>query len=125
MVRKTIRKTKNSVVQAAKRIKVGPPGEKGQSLVEMAIITPLLLLLFIGVIEVGWAIRGYIRLPRFPDIVMKADAVRGRFIGRFFELLRSSHYEEAGPLFEAFNNGGKALKENRFEDAIAIFEGAS
>jgi Flp pilus assembly protein TadG len=35
-----------------------PEGGKGQSLVEMAIITPLLLLLFIGVLEVGWAIRG-------------------------------------------------------------------
>ncbi|MBN1994744.1 MAG: tandem-95 repeat protein [Anaerolineae bacterium] len=36
--------------------------EKGQSLVEMAIITPLLLLLFIGVFEVGWALRGYLVL---------------------------------------------------------------
>lgn len=37
-------------------------GARGQSLVEMAIISPLLLLLLIGVFEVGWAIRGYIVL---------------------------------------------------------------
>lgn len=37
-------------------------GQKGQSLVEMAMAMPLLLLLFIGVFEVGWAIRGYIVL---------------------------------------------------------------
>jgi hypothetical protein len=35
---------------------------RGQSLVEMAIATPLLLILFVGVFEVGWAIRGYIVL---------------------------------------------------------------
>jgi hypothetical protein len=34
----------------------------GQSLVEMAIATPLLILLFLGVFEVGWAIRGYLVL---------------------------------------------------------------
>jgi Flp pilus assembly protein TadG len=38
------------------------PTPHGQSLVEMAFITPLLLLMFIGVLEVGWAIRGYIVL---------------------------------------------------------------
>jgi hypothetical protein len=32
---------------------------KGQSLVEMAVILPLLILMFIGVVEVGWAILGY------------------------------------------------------------------
>ena len=40
----------------------GERGERGQSLVEMAIIAPLLLLMFIGVLEVGWAIRGYVVL---------------------------------------------------------------
>jgi Flp pilus assembly protein TadG len=34
---------------------------KGQSLVEMAVITPLLLFMFLGMIEVGWAIRGYLK----------------------------------------------------------------
>jgi len=36
--------------------------EKAQSLVEMAIITPLLIFLMIGVFEVGWALRGYLVL---------------------------------------------------------------
>jgi len=36
--------------------------QRGQSLVEMAIITPLLLLMFLGVVEVGWALRGYLVL---------------------------------------------------------------
>ena len=48
-----LRKTKNRDVRAAEGNKAGLSGEKGQSLVEMAFITPLLLLLFIGVIEVG------------------------------------------------------------------------
>jgi hypothetical protein len=70
-----LRKTKNRDVQAAKRNKVGPPGQKGQSLVEMAIITPLLLLMFIGVVEVGWAIRGYI-------VLVNADREATRFAAR-------------------------------------------
>ena len=37
-------------------------GQSAQSLVEIAISAPLLLLLFIGVFEVGWAIRGYLVL---------------------------------------------------------------
>lgn len=36
--------------------------QKGQSLVEMAIATPILLIMLIGVFEVGWALRGYIVL---------------------------------------------------------------
>lgn len=36
--------------------------ERGQSLVEMAVIAPLLLFMFLGLIEVGWAIRGYLVL---------------------------------------------------------------
>lgn len=36
--------------------------EKGQSLTEMAVIMPLLLFMFLGLIEVGWAIRGYLSL---------------------------------------------------------------
>lgn len=36
--------------------------QKGQSLVEMALITPILLILFIGVFEVGWVLRGFIVL---------------------------------------------------------------
>lgn len=33
---------------------------KGQALVEMAIITPILLFMLIGMFEVGWALRGYL-----------------------------------------------------------------
>src|SRR3990167_1717971 len=34
----------------------------GQSMVEMAVTLPLLIFIFIGLIEVGWAILGYMRL---------------------------------------------------------------
>jgi Flp pilus assembly protein TadG len=36
--------------------------QRGQALVEMAIITPILIFLLIGVFEVGWALRGYLVL---------------------------------------------------------------
>jgi len=36
--------------------------QDGQSLVEVAIAAPLLILMFIGVFEVGWALRGYLVL---------------------------------------------------------------
>ncbi len=36
--------------------------QKGQSLIETALITPILLILFIGVFEVGWVLRSYIVL---------------------------------------------------------------
>jgi hypothetical protein len=48
---------------------------KGQSLVEMTLLAPLLLLLFIGVLEVGWAIRGYVTL-------VNADREATRFSAR-------------------------------------------
>lgn len=35
---------------------------KGQALVEMAIITPVLIFLLIGVLEIGWMLRGYLIL---------------------------------------------------------------
>lgn len=35
---------------------------KGQALVEMAIVTPILLFMLIGVFEVGWALRNYLVL---------------------------------------------------------------
>jgi hypothetical protein len=37
-------------------------GQRGQSLVEMAIAAPLLIMMFLGVFEVGWALRGYMVL---------------------------------------------------------------
>jgi Flp pilus assembly protein TadG len=36
--------------------------QQGQGLVEMAIITPILIFILIGVFEVGWALRGYLVL---------------------------------------------------------------
>ena len=41
---------------------ISTASQKGQSLVEMAIIAPLLIFILIGVFEVGWAIRGYLVL---------------------------------------------------------------
>lgn len=36
--------------------------QKGQALVEFAIVTPILIFLLIGLFEVGWALRGYLVL---------------------------------------------------------------
>lgn len=36
--------------------------QQGQGMVEMALVTPLLIFLFIGVLEVGWLLRGYLIL---------------------------------------------------------------
>ncbi len=49
--------------------------ESGQSLVEMALITPLLLLMFLGVLEVGWALRGYL-------VLVNASREGARFAAR-------------------------------------------
>ena len=49
--------------------------KKGQSLVEMAIITPILLIMFIGVIEVGWAVRNFV-------VVQNATREAARFAAR-------------------------------------------
>jgi hypothetical protein len=85
-----LRKTKNRNLRTDRWNKVRPPGDKGQSLVEMAIITPLLLLLFIGVVEVGWAIRGYI-------VLVNADREATRFAARGQYLdFRQSELENIG-----------------------------
>jgi hypothetical protein len=52
---------------------------KGQSLVEMALIAPLLVLLLIGVMEVGWALRGYIVLVNANREATRF-AARGRYL---------------------------------------------
>ena len=49
--------------------------QRGQSLVETALITPLLLLMFLGVIEVGWALRGYL-------VLLNANREATRFAAR-------------------------------------------
>jgi Flp pilus assembly protein TadG len=54
---------KLNLLQKIPNIKAAwPGGEKGQSLVEMMIITPLLIFLLLGLFEVGNAIRGYLVL---------------------------------------------------------------
>jgi hypothetical protein len=53
--------------------------EKGQSLVETALILPLLLLMFIGVLEVGWALRGYLTLLNVSREAARFTA-RGRYV---------------------------------------------
>jgi hypothetical protein len=53
--------------------------EKGQSLVEMALIMPILLLMFIGVLEVGWALRGYLTLLNVSREAARFVA-RGRYV---------------------------------------------
>jgi hypothetical protein len=47
-----------NLVKVLKKLTKG----EGQSLVEMAIAAPLLILMFLGVFEVGWALRGYLVL---------------------------------------------------------------
>jgi hypothetical protein len=55
--------------------------QRGQSLVETALITPLLLLMFLGVIEVGWALRGYLLLLlMFLGVIEVGWALRGYLV---------------------------------------------
>jgi hypothetical protein len=54
-------------------------GEAGQSLVEMALIMPLLLLMLLGVLEVGWALRGYLVLSNANREATRFSA-RGRYL---------------------------------------------
>jgi hypothetical protein len=49
--------------------------QRGQSLVETALIAPLLLLMFLGVVEVGWALRGYL-------VLLNANREATRFASR-------------------------------------------
>ena len=67
--------SKSMVKRNAQTIGSSRSSARGQSLVEMTLITPLLLLLFIGVLEVGWAIRGYI-------VLLNADREATRFAAR-------------------------------------------
>jgi hypothetical protein len=58
------------------RVGVAPRvSARGQSLVETAIIAPLLLLMFLGVLEVGWALRGYL-------VLLNANREATRFAAR-------------------------------------------
>ena len=69
--------------------------ERGASLVEMAIITPLLVLLMVGVADMGWAFHDYIiitnaaregarvasRLPCRPGNVSQQQALTDQIVG--------------------------------------------
>jgi len=63
--------------------------DAGQSLVEMAIITPLLLLMFIGVLEVGWALRGYL-------VLVNANREATRFAARPYLDFSQPNIEDVG-----------------------------
>jgi hypothetical protein len=52
---------------------------RGQSLVEMALLMPVLLLMLLGVLEVGWALRGYLVLANANREATRF-AARGRYL---------------------------------------------
>jgi hypothetical protein len=56
-----------------------PRCRRGQSLVEMTLILPIMLLMFIGVLEVGWALRGYLTLLNASREAARF-AARGRYV---------------------------------------------
>lgn len=53
-----------------------PDRRKGQSLVEMTFITPLLLIMFVGLVEIGWFAQNYLNLVE----AAKVGARRGPFL---------------------------------------------
>lgn len=55
------------------------PKQGGQSLVEMALIAPILILMLLGVFEVGYALRGYLVLVNANREAARF-AARGRFV---------------------------------------------
>lgn len=57
-----------------------PDRRKGQSLVEMVFITPILLIMFIGLIEIGWFAQNYLNLVE----AAKVGARRGPFLAGEF-----------------------------------------
>jgi hypothetical protein len=85
----------NRIVQPVKRplqgLRCGR--ESGQSLVEMVLITPLLLLMFLGVLEVGWALRGYL-------VLVNASREGARFAarGRYLDFSQPTYDSIGYPL---------------------------
>jgi hypothetical protein len=53
--------------------------QKGQSLVETALVAPILLLMFLGVIEVGWALRNFVAVQNANREAARF-AARGRYL---------------------------------------------
>ena len=74
---------------SALRCHLRKKADAGQSLVEMAIITPLLLLMFIGVLEVGWALRGYL-------VLVNANREATRFAARPYLDFSQPNIEDVG-----------------------------
>ena len=65
------------------------------------------------------------RLPRFPDLVWRADAARGRAKEEMDRLLRQNlPQQELQKKLESGHAARKALAEGRLEDAIRLFESA-
>ena len=63
------------------------PAQIGQSMVETALIAPILILMLIGVFEVGWALRGYM-------IILNATREAARFAARgYVDFSDGSGYE--------------------------------
>jgi hypothetical protein len=65
--------------QDIKRRRPTDERSSGQSLTEMAIITPLLLLMLLGLFEVGWVLRGYLVLSNANREATRF-AARGRYL---------------------------------------------
>lgn len=65
----------------------------GQSLVEMAVLTPLLLLMLLGVLEVGWALRGYLVLSN-----ANREATRFAARGRYLDFNKTTPEEIGYPI---------------------------
>lgn len=57
----------------------GKKRQRGQSIVEMAFVAPILLIMFIGVVEVGWALRNYVVLQNATREAARF-AARGRYL---------------------------------------------
>jgi hypothetical protein len=66
-------------LRSLKSRRFAPDRGRGQSLVEMALLTPLLLLMLLGVLEVGWALRGYLVLANANREATRFSA-RGRYL---------------------------------------------
>ena len=63
------------------------------------------------------------RLPRFPDLVFRADVARVRYKEKLDQLAKEGADAEAMKrIWGIFNAGSKALLEGRLEEAIAVFE---
>ena len=69
------------IAQAFKRqLKRFSARQRGQGLVELVIVTPILIFIFIGLLEVGWALRSYM-------ILLSTNRETARFAARGDKLL--------------------------------------